>query len=554
MAESDGHRACEEAAAYYHDLLLDPGDPSVPRSVTNHVRRCAYCRGQVERLGQMLAEAEAGDGLCQPQPDTDLVSHLSRHFACLGDEVGCRQVKPLLPTLLPASLRPRIPTPVTVHVDHCAECQRDLAALERLSLGEDQLARLGRLYAESLEGASRTCQKDQARATIPESGSLQDGGPDALMPSCVCRACRDAAYERRRRLLDQRRRDGSGAADSCDREVSMADLFDYALPDRQAGANAGRTGAGRDGFAAHLYSCSPCLSKLQALHRAIYGILDRADSNVVTVYTTQPVEQEADTPAQAGYAGHPVHVQVTGLEPEPAAAIGGRPTAARAILAYAAASRVLRPFAKTAFLAAAMIPLVVFFWWSTRSASGLSGRQISELLAGAPVVHIQTFHPDTSGDEPTVDLWASAETIIWKSPAEHAIYDLVNKRRFDLRAGTGAVWVAADRTTLGRIKAMVAAEFDVPKPDARLERIEADTVGVTSGAVEVYELSWEEMDPRGDPIPRRWTVSLDPVSGRPLTTEFFDEAMGETFRVIKQFSYPEANELAERVRTLLASR
>ena len=157
MAASDGNRACEDAAAYYHDFLLDPGDPSLPRSVTDHIEQCEHCRGQVARLAEVLAEAEGRDESFVSEADNALVAELQRHFDHIGDRVGCAQVKPLLPTLLLSSLQIRIPTPVTVHVDHCPECAGDLAVLGELGLDDEQLVRLGRIYEDCLAGASRTC-------------------------------------------------------------------------------------------------------------------------------------------------------------------------------------------------------------------------------------------------------------------------------------------------------------------------------------------------------------------------------------------------------------
>jgi hypothetical protein len=51
----------------------------------------------------------------------------------------------------------RIPTPITVHLDHCPECADDLKALRNLGLTAEQLERLERLYGcESLGTSSLT--------------------------------------------------------------------------------------------------------------------------------------------------------------------------------------------------------------------------------------------------------------------------------------------------------------------------------------------------------------------------------------------------------------
>ena len=68
----------------------------------------------------------------RPARDRRLVGELQRHFELLGERVTCAQVKPLLAGLLDPSVVIRIPTPVTVHVDHCAACARDLETLRGL--------------------------------------------------------------------------------------------------------------------------------------------------------------------------------------------------------------------------------------------------------------------------------------------------------------------------------------------------------------------------------------------------------------------------------------
>jgi len=76
----------------------------------------------------------------------DIIDTLRRHFGCLDEQVTCSRVKPFLPGLLIPILRIRIPTPITVHIDHCPECADDLKALGDLGLSPAQLERLERLY------------------------------------------------------------------------------------------------------------------------------------------------------------------------------------------------------------------------------------------------------------------------------------------------------------------------------------------------------------------------------------------------------------------------
>ncbi|MBN2128081.1 MAG: hypothetical protein JW741_01235 [Sedimentisphaerales bacterium] len=549
MAASDGNRACEDAAAYYHDFLLDPGDPSLPRSVTDHITLCEHCRGQIERLGELLAEAEGQSGPCGLEADNGVVAELQRHFEHVGDQLGCAQAKPLLPTVLLPSLRIRIPTPVTVHVDHCAECIGDLAVLKGLALDDEQLIRLSRLYEDSIAGDSRTCQEGRSTAAILGAVSLEGLGAEASRHLCVCRTCRDAVYEYRQERLDRRRREGSGTRGGCGRDIAMADLFDYAVPyGRAVGSEA------QEDIGMHLRSCPQCLEKLQALHRAVYGVIERPDSPVVTVYTTGPVAGETPEPGEGLYEGHSVGVEVSGLDSEPVAGAVSAASGVGAALRRTTSNRVLRPFLKTAFLTAAMIPLAVVFWATTRSASGLKVRQVSEIFASAAAVHVETIHSVQT--EPTTDVWVSGATVVWKNPATHVVYDLKKRRKLDLRLSAGSAgWVALDNEEFNGITRSVGGLYDFAPPRATLKPVVGADASVDSDGSEVYEVAWETMKAPGAPIMYRRKISLDPVTKRPRKIELFSRMGTEgPFELdeTRLFTYPNPSEVAEHIRSLSA--
>ncbi len=550
MATSEGNGACEDAAAYYHDFLLDPGAPSIPRSVIDHMGQCEHCRQQVARLGRMLDETEAPGAPADVEADKSLIAELQRHFEHIGGHVGCAQVKPLLPTLLLSSLRIRIPTPVTVHVDHCPECIRDLATLRALALDDEQLARLSRFYAESLRADSQTCQGNPSKATILGSMSIEGVETDLLDHLCLCPACRDMVYEHRQGRLDRQRRDGQNVSDTCGHELSMAELFDYVVPYGRGRTDGTRPGREHDDMGAHVRSCPWCVEKVQALHRAVYGILDRVDSKVVTVYRTQAVGRDEPAPAGSLYAEHPIDVQVAGLEPEPATQGVCSGNRVRAVLRRATSNPVLNPFVKTAFLAAAMIPVAIVFWMNTRSASGLSVGQIGDMVANAPAVHLETVYATVA--EPMEDLWISDDVVIWRDFRQHAVYDLAERRKLDVGFGADGKWVATDKHDLDQIRRAVNGRLAFVEARAKLRLAVGDDVSTADGGNEVYEIVWCDMDSRGAPVFRRQTVSLDPTTKRPRRVQFSTKIDGAwELEVTTRVTYPDPNEIAERAEALL---
>ena len=164
---------------------------------------------------------------------------------------------------------------MTVHVEHCSQCEEDLAALRELNLTAPQLKRLSQFFESGRgEGVSPLRSPCQAK---PEG---QDIFAAAAQGSVFI----------------------EGAAVSCD-DVSTADIFDCVVPFGAPPDERHRT------VVFHIRACSACTAKVQMLHRTIHGILERADSDTTTVYHAQS-DAEADNGRRAGAHPYPIEVQV----------------------------------------------------------------------------------------------------------------------------------------------------------------------------------------------------------------------------------------------------
>ena len=127
MVAFEGSGRCGWVEAYYHDYLEDADSPSIPAPARDHIRGCQYCQCRVGDLRALVSGLDGGSGASAR--DWRLIGVLQRHFALLGERVTCSAVRALLPSLVDGSTPIRIPTPVTVHVDHCDACARDLECL-----------------------------------------------------------------------------------------------------------------------------------------------------------------------------------------------------------------------------------------------------------------------------------------------------------------------------------------------------------------------------------------------------------------------------------------
>ncbi len=57
---------------------------------------------------------------------------LRSHFDWVDKDVSCETARLFLPSMTCGSLNVRVPTPITVHLDHCAGCRGDFERLTAL--------------------------------------------------------------------------------------------------------------------------------------------------------------------------------------------------------------------------------------------------------------------------------------------------------------------------------------------------------------------------------------------------------------------------------------
>lgn len=546
MVAFEGSELCGRAEEYYHDFLDDENDRAIPHGVAAHMRQCDRCQRRLNRLREALDGIKSGTPSVQSQQDGGLIAELQSHFELLGERLNCRRVKPFLPGLLAPSLKVRIPTPVTVHVDQCSACAEDLESLRALGLEAQQLARLSRLYADSAGSGFWACVRTQSRFSMVWPGSLELLDAETLDHLCVCPRCRNRLYQQRQGRLGRERFQSAGQEAVGCVDIAPADVFDRVVP------YGGRASRGEDAGSKrgreHLRSCPQCLEKAQQLHRTLYGILERPDSGVVTVCTTRSDEDVASEEDEPLYGGYPIDVQVLSREPEQAV---GAATRSRV-------STRLRPLFKPALMAAAIIPLAIIFFLSTPEASALNPAQVDRMVREAPNVHVLVFGDDMAA--PKQELWASKRErlLISETGGKRVVFELALGRVSVIRqvegggevVEAGPVDLAAAERQMGNLLGLSLSDS---LRYAAMERVEDMT---ESGArIEVYGLQWQLSPVGGSLRPHRWRVYVDPVARRPRKVEFFAwDSFEETWVLdeTRRFEYPDEEAVRRHADALLA--
>lgn len=519
MGHSEQNLLHSGVVRWYYNVVAGPG-PGVPESVFRHFRRGLARRRQVYHLQEAVIGAGGGTDTSRSGMKRDIIDTLSLHFGCLDEQVTCSRVKPFLPGLLLPDTQIRIPTPITVHLDHCPECAEDLDVLRDLGLGAEQLRRLEQLYkrlapivgtAGQRWAALRLCRRAHGRIAAFTQGELDGIDREVLDHLCTCPRCRGRVHDVRQKLLEKGAAGGIGAAFLCSGDVPIARLFDYAVP-------YGRTTDGpARAEASHVRTCRSCLTRIQVLDETIYGIGERTNSGVATIYSTvenarPPVPKPENTEAPVNpYADYPIDIQVIHGAPEPAVA---RSAAAMAALQRTACNPQVRFLLKSAVTVAAVVALAILFRGTASTSSGLTLGQVFKAFERAENVHVTRFHPVTG--QLVREQWISRGANLGLSAGgqECVLYDL-DARKCCVYSPSGG---PATITDLTEREYAQSRQYMVACLGLTLEDVPRDAKWVRQGAdgdVDTYELTYSIRVSREDTDFRRWRITVDRLTGLP---------------------------------------
>jgi hypothetical protein len=570
---------CREARGYYYDSLCRNG-ASVPEAVVRHIEHCPFCRGQIRRLGEAVARTAHPAG----RPDRreqGSIQTLGRHFELLGQPVTCSHVKRFWPDLLSPSREIRIPTPITVHVEHCPQCRADLAALRGQRLTGEPLERLSRFCSESCDAHPLTCREARPAAAAWADFSLSGASAEALKHVSTCRHCRSWVYRRRAQALrgtlaesGREHTPSAGASLACE-AVSPAELFDFVLPYPPDAEAVHESRGRRDTVAAHVRTCRRCRQAIQELHRTVYAIAGRADSDVQTVCRPATGGSDASGNGEAIACRYPLKVQALHVETGPAILTRGLSGACDEAGERAPTGRKARSAVKAAVAAAAVIAVAVLFLVNAPTVTGTTVGDLSKALERAANVHVATWYRDHP--EPGYELWLARDlnVLARRTGIECVVYDLGKglKTVIDRHSGPATSVQLARQEYDGsrRLLAQYLAGtiFANASPHDGLEPLEGipnakhrvgdpePLAAAPPGAdVSVYELKRSLPSHTDRVVWHRWRVFIDPATRLPVRIESFrQETETEDWRLVQttEFNYLSRPEMESALKALAPS-
>ena len=539
MVSPNFNSLCEEAELYYCDFLCKEGHKLVPEFIIDHIKQCQCCQEQLSRLTRVLSIGEGHIESEQRQVSSAITIMLKLHLAYIGKPVTCEIVKPFLPSLLDPALEIGIPTPITVHLDNCQTCSEDLEVIRRLNLNRKQLRRLSQLFVEEPPKNSAECSE---MAEMAKSVAAMDFGrttAEVLQHLCKCPVCRGTLYEERQKMCDSLSEYEYSPEFPCE-SVSATDIFDYVVPYGLDFAS-DQYAKFRESLTSHLRICPNCLAKMQELHKTIYGICERPESEVITVYH---VDESAKAQATSGteelYAGFPIKVDVKQREevkaeqPIPAIDFG---TALRQKVSVTN----LKPLLKTGAVAAAVILMAVVLFQNIPTAKAVTLERIYEAIEKIKNVHIASFIPDKK--EPIQEQWVSktANTYMLKTERQLVLWNIPNRVRKSKELDADSVETSPLSTemiteiegTIGSFGGLVPfANISVIPPDAKWEHVIDDSSKIADG-VEVYDLTWTERVYDGSTVSKKWRFFVNAKADLPQKIEIYQILPTDTEYILK---------------------
>ena len=130
MTSRTSNPECSQYSVYLYDYLCDHRD-DIPESALTHIAQCSQCAAEIKVLD---TELKACDPPADQAGQAAKLANLELHFAYIGKDVGCHEVKPFLTSMVSDLLEIRIPTPVTVHIENCSRCSNDMQQIQKMGI------------------------------------------------------------------------------------------------------------------------------------------------------------------------------------------------------------------------------------------------------------------------------------------------------------------------------------------------------------------------------------------------------------------------------------
>jgi hypothetical protein len=528
MKTYNNHALCKEAEFYYYDFLSDQSHKLIPKDIIQHINQCPCCREKINQLNIGLSSYSSKQS--QKSLDISIITDLlTLHLAYIDNKVDCQTVKPFLPVFLDPDFRIKIPTPISVHLDHCHQCAQDLETIENLNLSLIQSCRLSQLLADKKAKNKTLCSK--ARTAIPAITSLnfQQTNAQVLKHICACPDCREALYQHRQKVLTECLHDKEQQKCSTCNRLSTSDIFDYVMMYGLDPGDEQNVASGKS-LTSHLRDCPTGLAKMQKLHRRIYKIAEGDKSKTITIYhideyaKTHHVSESKDQ-----YDGFPIRVEVTHQKDKEDIKRKTPALTFSAALKHKISALHASPALKIGIVAVAAFLVGVTLFFRPSVAGALTIGQLYSAIDQVKNVHISRF---TGQPNPIQEKWISRSfnVSILKTSEDWRLINFKTKQE-KIKKTTGSVQVTrlsdeiiADfqYQTRGSLGLMPYDQMSGLPSDAEWNEITDKETTESGENTQIYELIWTPQNNYGSSsVYNKWLFTIDSETNLPEKIECY---------------------------------
>lgn len=537
MIAPDFNSLCKQAELYYYDFIFNESREPIPEFIVNHIEQCKHCQEQVNQLNGVLSQTEDYVELEQGQAGRAVTIMLKLHFAYIGKPVTCEIVKPFLPSLLEPALEIRVPTPITAHLDNCQQCSEDLETIRKLNLNRKQLRRLSQLFAEKPGEDNVSCSQAQAAILAVVSMAFRETNKEVLKHLCICPNCRKVLYQYRETVRKEYPHNRTEREKFPCEAVSTTDIFDYAVPYGLDPAK-NQYAKFRQSLTSHMRTCPTCLAKMQQLHDIVYGIAERAESEVVTIYhIDKSAEAKATSESDDLYAGFPIRAEVMGREEKVKTEQPARTIDFGTALKQRVSAKKLKPLLKTAVPAAAVILIGVALLLHVPAAKAVTIDRIYKAIEKVKNVYITSFVPDQA--EPTQEKWVSRSLNVYitKTGKQLVLWDIANMVRKSKQLDADSVETSQlstemiteiQNTITGSLGLMPFYDISDIPANAKWNSVADEALQAATEGIEVYDLTWPAKAFDGSLVFKKWRFFADPKADLPQRIEIYQMLTTDT--------------------------
>ena len=429
------------------------------------------------------------------------------------------------------ALEVKIPTPITVHLDKCKQCREDLETIRQLNLSHKQLYRLSRLFAGKPGEDDVSCSQVQNAIPAVVSMNFNETNREFLKHLCICPDCFKIIYQRREEVRNKYLHTKKEPKVFLCKEISTSDYFDYVVPYGLDPATDQYVNF-RQSFTSHSSTCPICLTRMQQLHNTIFGIAERAESGVVTIYhIDEPAKTETVENSDNVYVGFPIKVEVVEHKDE---VITEQPDSIINIVTKRKIPAInVKPLFKVGIAAAAIILIATAIFLNVPTAKATTLERIYKAIEKIRNVHISSFVPDKK--EPVQEQWVSRTLNVnmIKSDKESVLYDVVNKAKKSKHLDSDLIETTILSAEMAsRIQNTIDSSLgllpfnsmsEIPK-DAEWKRVDDKNVKIPN-KIEVYDLVWVEKNYESHPVSKKWRFFVDPDTNLPQRLEIYQKSV-----------------------------